>query len=47
MSGTDPNGDTIVGFNLITGPSEGNLVINSDGSFSFADDGSFDDLGLG
>lgn len=47
VAGTDPDGDTITSFDLVSNVAEGSLIFNNDGSFVFNDDGAFDDLADG
>jgi VCBS repeat-containing protein len=46
LSATDGDGD-VLSFSLIEGPSEGSVIVNADGSFSFDPGADFQDLGVG
>ncbi|KKJ76815.1 hypothetical protein WH95_11025, partial [Kiloniella litopenaei] len=46
LSASDVDGDTL-SYSLKTGPSEGSVVVNADGSYSFDPGSAFQDLGVG
>ncbi|KKJ76816.1 hypothetical protein WH95_11020, partial [Kiloniella litopenaei] len=46
LSASDVDGDAL-SFSLNTGPSEGSVVVNADGSYSFDPGSAFQDLGVG
>ena len=46
LSATDPDGDPLT-YALVSGPAEGNVTVNADGSYSFDPGTGFQDLGVG